>query len=81
VSFSYWRLRYGKKNIALFFATLSEVASYEVCCIYLEMNKRHSIKEMIICYNGKPSRLYTSLFFANLERVKESIAQLRLKSI
>ena len=78
VSFRYWRRRYGNDNVSLFLATLSDVASYEVCCTYLEANKKVTLEETIICYNGKPSVLYAKLFFENLARVRECVSQLRL---
>jgi hypothetical protein len=81
VSFSYWRRRYGNDNVSLFLATLSDLASYEICCSYLEANKRVTLVETIICYNGKPSVLYAKLFFDNLARVRECVSQLGLKVI
>jgi hypothetical protein len=80
VSFSYWRHRYGNNNASLFLATLSDVASYEICCSYLDSNKKSTIKEMLIHYNGRPSKLYRTLFLENLDQVRESIIQLRLAS-
>jgi hypothetical protein len=81
VSFPYWRRRYGNNNVSLFLAALSDVASYEVCCTYLEANKKATLVETIICYNGKPSVLYAKLFFENLSRVQECVSQLRLATI
>jgi hypothetical protein len=81
VSFPYWRRRYGNNSASLFLATLSDVASYEVCCAYLDANKRVTLIETIICYNGKPSALYAELFFGNLARVRKCVSQLRLSAI
>jgi hypothetical protein len=81
VSFPYWRRRYGKNNASLLLATLSEVASYELCCIYLETNRRDTLRELLICYNGKPSKLYATLFIENLGTVRQRLAQLRLPTV
>lgn len=81
VSFPYWRHRYGNNSVSLFLATLSDVACYEVCCAYLDANKKVTLIEMIICYNGKPSALYAKLFYGNLARVRKYASQLRLSAL
>jgi hypothetical protein len=46
---------------------LDDIANYNICCDYISMNRQNSIKETIICYNGRPSVLYVKSFFENLE--------------
>jgi hypothetical protein len=67
VSFSYWRQRYGKDNLALFRAVLDDFANYQICCDYLQINQRSNLRETIICYNGRPSVLYVRLFYEHLD--------------
>lgn len=67
VAFRYWRERYGNNNFLLFRAVLDDIANYNICCDYINMNRQNSIKETIICYNGRPSVLYVKSFFENLE--------------
>jgi hypothetical protein len=66
VSFSYWRERYGNDNAALFRDVLDDVANYHICCDYLRNNQRQNLRDMIICYNGRPSVLYVKLFYEHL---------------
>ena len=63
VSFSYWRRYFGPDSLALFRGILSDVTNYEVCCLYLSLNKTDSVKEMIIRYNGKPKQIVRSDLF------------------
>ena len=67
VAFRYWRERYGNNNFLLFRAVLDDIANYNICCDYINMNRRNSLKDTIICYNGRRSVLYVKSFCENLE--------------
>ena len=74
VSFSYWRRYFGPDNVALFLGVLNDVTNYEICCLYLSENKTEGIDQMIIRYNGKPSKLYVQTYFENLKLVAAHFA-------
>ena len=81
VSFSYWRRRFGERNIDLLIATFDDVISYEVCCSYLKANSRTTLEQTIIQYNGRPSVLYVKLFYKNLALVASLSAQASVKLV
>lgn len=65
VAFRYWRDRYGENNFRLLWSTFDDVSSYQVCCDYLVSNSRTNIRDILICYNGRPSTLYVREFQRN----------------
>jgi hypothetical protein len=75
VSFGYWRERYGSDNAALFHAVLDDVANYHICCDYLQSNQKQNMKDMIVCYNGRPSVLYVKLFYEHLDLFNSIVEQ------
>lgn len=78
VAFQLWRCHFGERSGALLLGTLSLISSYEVCCLYLEINKRSSVRDMLICYNGKPSKLYVERFEENVSLVLGLAASMRI---
>jgi hypothetical protein len=80
VSFRYWRKRYGDNNPALFRAVFDDIANYRVCCDYLQNNRRDTLREMIICYNGRPSVLYVKLFYEHLGLVDSIVERGTLRT-
>lgn len=76
VSFWYWRRRFGNNNLALIRATLDDAANYRICCDYLDLNFRSSLKDTIICYNGRPSRLYVKVFYEHLASFNSTVRYL-----
>jgi hypothetical protein len=70
VSFSYWRARFGANKIRLLLSTFDDVASYEICCDYLDSIPDSSIRDVLVLYNGRPSTLYVNVFENNLFLVK-----------
>jgi hypothetical protein len=71
VSFPYWRAYSGRSNLTLFLGVLSSYSSYAVCCSYLKLNRKNTIDEMIVNYNGKPTTLYVEVFRKNLALVND----------
>ena len=80
VSFQFWRFCFARRNSALLFGALSLEASYRVCCLYLEAHQPQSLRQMLICYNGKPSQLYASRFIENLNIVLTLAASMRIET-
>ncbi len=80
VSFVYWRAYYGKSTTSLLLGTFSFTESCKICCLYLDANKRNTIREMLVCYNGRPSNLYVSRFTENLKSVRDSLTISGLRS-
>jgi hypothetical protein len=74
VSFGYWRSHYGRNTLSLLLGTLSLRESYRVCCIYLDANQRSSLREILVAYNGRPSKLYVQRFMQNLQLINRSMA-------
>jgi len=62
-------------------ATFDDVASYQICCDYLEAENRNTLRELLIAYNGKPSVLYVDLFHRNLALVKTGCAILESRTL
>jgi hypothetical protein len=71
VSFDYWRSHYGRDTLSLLLGTLSLRESYKICCIYLHANQRNSLRETLVVYNGRPSKLYVERFLHNLQLVNQ----------
>jgi hypothetical protein len=78
VSFGYWRSHYGRDTLSLLLGTLSLRESYKVCCIYLDANQRSSLREILVAYNGRPSKLYVERFMQNLQLINRSMAAVAL---
>lgn len=81
VGMKYWRLYFDHKNLIPIRTAFDQLANYDVCCLYLEHNKRASLREMLIAYNGKPSRLYVQSFSMNLVRTEAMIASHKFRRI
>jgi hypothetical protein len=71
VSFDYWRRYYGRDTFSLLLGTLSLRESYKICCIYLHANRRDSLRETVVAYNGRPSNLYLERFLQHLQFVNQ----------
>jgi hypothetical protein len=81
VSFAYWRGHYGNDTFLLLLGTLSLRESYKVCCTYLRENQRSSLSEVLVSYNGRPSKLYVQRFMQNIHLVNESITMMRMVAL
>jgi hypothetical protein len=81
VSFRYWRKRFGTNNLVLFRAVLDDFSNYQICCDYLDLNQRRTLRETIISYNGRPSVLYLTLFSKHLEFVTSTVRFGRLRRV
>lgn len=73
VSFGYWRAHYGRNTLLLLLGTMSLKESYKICCLYLHKNGRGSLRESLVAYNGRPSKLYVDRFFKNLNLVNMAL--------
>lgn len=73
VSFSYWRQRYGTNWFRLLLSAQSVTVSYEICCAYLAANPTDGVREMLIRYNGRPSKLYVVRFMHHLDLVRSRL--------
>ena len=80
VSFPYWRHQFGKKNLSLLASTLSFSHSYSICCAYLAANQNSSVRQMLVAYNGRPSKLYVQRFEQNLRFVRSNLKALRMNA-
>ena len=76
VTFSYWRQRFGRDNRKILTAAFDDLENYEVCTLYLSQHQSHSLENILIRYNGRPSHLYANLFHKNLKRVRSLIVRL-----
>jgi hypothetical protein len=79
VSFQYWRQKYGRRNILLLLGATNAKDSYDVCQLFLENNRRESLKGLLIRYTGMPSCLYAELFAANLIAVRRCMNETGLQ--
>lgn len=73
VSFDYWRSHYGRDTFLLLVGTLRLKENYKICCLYLRKNQRDSLREILVAYNGRPSKLYVERFLENLQLVNRSL--------
>jgi hypothetical protein len=78
VSFPYWRRHYGTDTLSLLMATWSLADSYQLCCNFLAANEGKSIQQMLVSYNGKPSKIYVEYFTQNLRRVRVNLEVLKI---
>lgn len=78
VAFHFWRQRYGRRTLLLLLGTWNYYESYQVCCTFLSSRNYKSIRELLIAYNGRPSKLYVQRFAKNLSFVRKRLLELRL---
>jgi hypothetical protein len=70
VSYPFWK-KFYQTDIAIFRACFDLVACYKVCNNFIANCKASSVDDLLVKYNGKPSNLYVSTYFKNLNLVCE----------
>lgn len=80
VGLVHWQNAFGTKIPTLARAILSDVCNYDVCCDYLKIRECHSLRELAIHYNGRPSHLYVRLLRSNLLAVTSALGRLKVRS-
>jgi hypothetical protein len=76
VSFNFWRKKFGTNNRRLFAAVFDDFANYAMCEFYLSHYIDKTTDQLLVRYNGRPSRLYRTLFYRNLGRAHLTITKL-----
>lgn len=70
VSFGFWRHRFGEHTLSLLLNMENQQTNYQICRDYLNKNRKASVQEMLIQYNGYPSTAYVKIFLKHLALVE-----------
>jgi hypothetical protein len=70
VGVAYWRELYPR-SCSLLLASTSSLGNYRACCHHRRIKKGFEVSEILISYNGIPTRSYVERYLERLTAVKE----------